>query len=237
MLDNLEVEVKNWNNAYSFSSEENGKKRIYTIFSPKLKQKLREIIFPCEVPSRVSAQYEGKNSSGDCILYQPGKDDLPDQLTLISRELAEQLKITDGTNEKDPWEKWDEEWKEVKEKWQKAETELGIPSGSIRHYWCGKDKDSSITNEGMYFKSETQQHLITLENKKDTVSIVAPQIQEITDKKESKDKKQVSERKEKEVKPDNKENFNLAPTSTGKAMTGMVGIVGALSVMIYLATK
>jgi len=51
------------------------------------------------VPSRISVQYEGKNSFGDRILYQPGKDDLPDQLTLISRELAEQLKITDGTNE------------------------------------------------------------------------------------------------------------------------------------------
>ncbi|CAG8810970.1 25949_t:CDS:2 [Gigaspora margarita] len=68
--------------------QENGKKRIYTIYSPELKQKLREIIFPCEVPSEVRAQYKGKNSHGDCILYQPGKGDLPDQLTLINKEVA-----------------------------------------------------------------------------------------------------------------------------------------------------
>jgi hypothetical protein len=92
LVDKLEIEIRNWNNAYSFSSEEDGKKRIYTIYSPKLKQKLKEIISPYAVPNRVSVQYEGKNSYGDRILYQPGKDDLPDQLTLTSRELAEQLK-------------------------------------------------------------------------------------------------------------------------------------------------
>jgi len=93
MLDSLEIEVKRWNNAYSFSSEENGKKRIYTIYSPELRRKLREIIFPLEVPSKVSVQYKGKNNHGDRIVYQPGKDDLPDQLTLTSGEIVDQQEI------------------------------------------------------------------------------------------------------------------------------------------------
>jgi len=81
---------------------------------------LRGIIFPCETPSEVNAKYEGKNSYGDHILYHPEKGNLPDQLTLISRELAEQEKITDGTNEKDVEKNWVEEGrkerKETKEK-------------------------------------------------------------------------------------------------------------------------
>lgn len=100
MLDSLEVEIKSWDNAYSFSSEEDGKKRTYTIYSPQLRQKLREIIFPCEIPHKVKAQYKGKNSYGDRIVYQPGKDDLPDQLTLISREIIDQQEIDEEREEK-----------------------------------------------------------------------------------------------------------------------------------------
>jgi len=121
MLDNLEIEIKKWNNDYSFSSEGDDKKRIYTIYSPELKKKLREIIFPCVIPSEISAQYEGKNSQGDRILYHPGKGGLPDQLTLMSRELMEKRGIADRVNEKEKGENWVEEWrkerKETKEKW------------------------------------------------------------------------------------------------------------------------
>src|ERR1044071_5712867 len=92
MLENkLEIEIKNWSNAYSFSSEEDGKKRIYTIYSPELKKKLQAMVFPFGKPNSGSVQYRGKNSFGDRILYQPGKDDLPDQLTLISREVVQEM--------------------------------------------------------------------------------------------------------------------------------------------------
>jgi len=59
---------------------------------------------------------------------------------------------------------------------------LGIPSGSIRHHFSSKDNEGNIVDEAMYFKSETQSHLITLENKKTN----SPQIQEIMDEKTSK---------------------------------------------------
>jgi hypothetical protein len=67
------------------------------------------MIFRREIPSEVNSQYEGKSSYGDRILYKPGKDDLPDQLTLISRELVEQVENADRLGEKDVWENWDEE--------------------------------------------------------------------------------------------------------------------------------
>jgi len=58
---------------------------------------LRKIVSPFETLAEGSIQYEGKNSQGDHILYQQGeKDNLPDQLTLISREISESPKnITD----------------------------------------------------------------------------------------------------------------------------------------------
>jgi len=184
MLDNLEIEIKKWNNDYSFSSEDDDKKRIYTIYSPELKRKLREIIFPCVIPSEVSAKYEGKNSYGDRILYHPEKSDLPDQLTLISRELVEQPKITDGTNEKDVEKNWEErkERGKTKEEWEKQEKELGVlpRSSGVRHYFTGWNDKGEVVYEGTYFKSETQSHLIKIENK-DKITI-SPQIQEITEK-------------------------------------------------------
>jgi len=51
---------------------------------------LREIISPYGMLGKGNIQYKGKNSYGDCILYQQGKDGLPDQLTLINREIAEE---------------------------------------------------------------------------------------------------------------------------------------------------
>jgi len=93
MLDNLEIEIKRWDRSYSFSSEDNDRKRIYTIYSLELKKKLREIISPFGTPIGVGFDYEGENSQGDCIIYQQGSNDnLPDQLTLISREIVEQKK-------------------------------------------------------------------------------------------------------------------------------------------------
>ena len=164
MLDKLEVEIKNWDNAYSFSSEENGKIKIYTIHSSKLKQKLREIIFPHGISSKVEAQYKGKNSYGDRIIYQPGKDDLPDQLTLISREIIDQQEIDERKEQK----KREVEWEQRKEKWKEIETELRIlPNSDItRHYFIGRNEDGKVAYEGAYFKSETQSHLITLEKVK-----------------------------------------------------------------------
>jgi len=162
-LDGLEIEIKRWDDDYSFSSEENGKKRIYTIYSPKLRQKLREIIFPCEVPSRVSVQYKGKNSHGDRVVYQPGKSDLPDQLTLISREIVDQQEIDEEREQEKEKNKWDQR----KEEWKNREAELGISSnGGTRSYWYGKDKEGNIVNEGTYFKSETESYLISLERVK-----------------------------------------------------------------------
>jgi len=66
------------------------KKRIYTIYSPELRQKIREIISPYGIVGKGNIQYEGKNSQDDRIIYQQGKDDLPDKLTLISKEIAEE---------------------------------------------------------------------------------------------------------------------------------------------------
>src|SRR6185436_554703 len=94
-IDNLEIEIKKQDEAYSFSSEENGKKRIYTIYSPELRQKIREIISPYGIVGKGNIQHEGKNSQDDCIIYQQGKDDLPDKLTLISREIAEEKNETE----------------------------------------------------------------------------------------------------------------------------------------------
>lgn len=172
MLDNLEIEIKKWDKDYSFSSEEDDKKRVYTIYSPKLKQKLREVISPYAALSKVSIQYEGKNSYGDSILYQQGKGDLPDRLTLTSREVVERLELTDGVadekkKEKDVWEGWDEKWKGLKNLWEKQEAESGTSSSSAtRHYFSGRNKDGEIVYEASLVKSETQTHFISLENKK-----------------------------------------------------------------------
>ena len=56
MLDNLEIEIKRWNQSYSFSSEDNDKKRIYAIYSPELGQKVREIISPYGIVGKQLAQ-------------------------------------------------------------------------------------------------------------------------------------------------------------------------------------
>jgi len=114
-IDNLEIEIKKWNNDYSFSSEENGKKRIYTVYSPKLKQKLREIISPYGIVGKGNVQYEGENSHGDRILYQQGKDDLPDQLTLMSREIVDEKKEVINTDQQNRVNEWKKETLNEKE--------------------------------------------------------------------------------------------------------------------------
>jgi len=190
VIDNLEIEIKKWDNDYFFSSEENGKKRIYTIHSPELKQKLREIIYPYGIVGKGNIQYEGKNSHGDHILYQQGKDDLPDQLTLISREIAERKK---ELKELDEWDKVDAEfkemedgfkkseteWKKMEAEWKERESKLGVPTNYIeKHSWRSWNNDGTIGMKGMYIKGENQSQLIIFENK-----TASPQIQEITDEK------------------------------------------------------
>jgi len=89
-IDNLEIEIrKSSNEGYSFFSEYDGKKRTYTIHSPELKRKLREIIFPFGSFGKGSVKYKGENSYGDCIFYFQGKVDEPSRLMLISREIVE----------------------------------------------------------------------------------------------------------------------------------------------------
>jgi len=103
MVNNLENEIKKQDNGYSFSSEDDDRKRIYTIFSLELKQKVREIIFPFGTSDKENDQYQGKSGQGDTIFYQQGKDNFPDQLTLTSgkhKEVADkaehQQKEKDG---------------------------------------------------------------------------------------------------------------------------------------------
>jgi len=75
-------------------------------------------------------------------------------------------------------------------------------SVGTRHYFCGRDDKGNVVYEGTYFKSETQSHLITLENKKNN----PPQIQEITDEKaEQKDKEASKNSVKHEEKKDDKE--------------------------------
>jgi hypothetical protein len=169
MLDNLEIEIKRWNQSYSFSSEDNDRKRVYTIYSPELKKKLREIISPYGTPIRVGFHYEGKNSQGDCILYQQGSNDnLPDQLTLVSKEIAEQRKITNGTEqqkEKKSWENWDTEWEQARALWKRQEAEMGASPGVIKSYFSGKNKDGEKVMEGTYIQSENRSQITVMENK------------------------------------------------------------------------
>jgi hypothetical protein len=175
MLDSLEIEIKRYDKSYSFSSEDDDRKRIYIIYSPELKKKLREIISPYGTPIWVGFDYEGKNSQGDCILYQQGSNDnLPDQLTLISREVVEQKQIASGTEqkkEKTGWENWDAEWKEVKTLWKRQESELGVSSSAIKSYFSGKNKDGEKVMEGTYIRSENQSQIVVMENKTSPLQI------------------------------------------------------------------
>jgi len=188
MLDNLEIEIKRWDRSYSFSSEDNDRKRIYTIYSLELKKKLREIISPFGTPIGVGFDYEGENSQGDCIIYQQGSNDnLPDQLTLISREIVEQKKITNGIEqqkEKTGWENWDTEWKQTRALWKKQEAELGVSPGAIKSYFSGKNKNGEKIVEGTYIKSENRSQIIAIENK-----TFPQQIQEIADNENKKTEK------------------------------------------------
>jgi hypothetical protein len=90
---NFEIQISKFakDKGYSFSSEENGKKRIYMIFLPELKEKVRKIFLPYGMEGSGNIQYGGKDREGNRILYKQGSSiDLPDKLTLVSRELAEQ---------------------------------------------------------------------------------------------------------------------------------------------------
>jgi hypothetical protein len=158
MVNNLEIEIKKQDDGYSVFSEDDDKKRIYTIFSPKLKQKMREIIFPFGTSNKENDQYQGKSSQGDNIFYQQGKENIPDQLTLIS--VNKYKEITDKTEhqqkEEDGWENWDAEWEKAEALWKKTESELGMPSGGTRHYFSGRNSDGEIVMEGICMKSENQ---------------------------------------------------------------------------------
>src|SRR4051794_36208382 len=99
MVNNLEIEIKKRDDGYSFSFEDDDKKRIYAIFSPELKQKVRGIIFPFGISNKGNDQYQGKNNQGDSIFYQQGKDNFPDQLVLISEKDFRNKEITDKTEQ------------------------------------------------------------------------------------------------------------------------------------------
>jgi len=171
---NLEIEIKKWDKGYSFSSEENGKKRIYTICSPELRQKIRKIISPYGIVGKGNIQYSGKNSDGDRILYQQGKDGLPDKLILISREIEDKKEL----KELDEWDKLDAEfreikdglkkseteWKKIEEKWKKQETEVGVSTNCTeKHTWCSWNDEGLIDKKVMYCGNKPQ--LIEVEDK------------------------------------------------------------------------
>lgn len=177
MVNNLEIEIRKQDDGYLFSSEKDGKKRIYIIYSPELRKKLREIISLYWIPSGVNMQYDGKNSQDDRILYQQGKDDLSDQLTLISGVGGGEEQKQKG--EEDAWDKWDAEWEQVETLWKKQESELGILSSGTRHYFSGRNSDGKVIVEGTCVKSGNRSQLVILENQ--DVSNHSSQIQEITD--------------------------------------------------------
>lgn len=166
MVNNLETEIKKKDDGYSYYFEDDDKKRIYTIFSSELKQKVREVIFPFGTSDKGNDQYQGKSSQGDSIFYQQGKDNCPDQLILVSGKDLEHKKITDdktehqeivkNRKEEDPWENWDAEWERTEALWKKTESEFGIISGGTRHYFAGRNSDGKVVLEGVCVKSETQ---------------------------------------------------------------------------------
>ena len=176
MLDSLEIEIKRWDKSYSFSSEDNDRKRIYSIYSLELKKKLREIISPFGTSAGVEFDYEGKNSQGDRILYKQGSsDNLPDQLTLISREATEQKKLVDNVTEQNKertgWENWDTEWEQARVLWKRQEAELGTLSSATKSYFSGKDMDGEKVMEGTYVKSGSRSQIIVMKNKTSPLQI------------------------------------------------------------------
>lgn len=165
MVNDLEIEIKKRDDGYSFSFEDDDKKRVYTIFSLELKQKVREIIFPFGTSDKGNDRYQGKNSQGDIISYQQGKGNFPDELVLISgkgfkhKEIAdktENQKKVESQKEKDGWENWDSEWEQTEALWKKAESKLGMPSSGVKHYFSGRNSDGKIVMEGICLKSENQ---------------------------------------------------------------------------------
>ena len=118
MINNLEIEIKKHKKGFNFSSEDNGKKRIYFIYSLELRQKLRELIFPFGIGIRISdqaqAEYGLENKQRDKILYQTGRGENPDKLVLISGNYSKQ--ITDGNEDLLKQQEIEEQKKEEAEK-------------------------------------------------------------------------------------------------------------------------
>lgn len=148
-IESFEIELKRFekDEGYSFSSEENGKKRIYTIYSAELKEKARKIFFPYGIDGSGNIQYRGENREGDRIIYKQGSSiDLPDKLILISRELAEQ-----EFDEQDKifaeMEKEIAELEQRKKEWDK-QNQSNLPSGSERHFFISKNNEGKVEVEG-----------------------------------------------------------------------------------------
>lgn len=100
MTSNLEIEIKRLkkqDKGFTFTSEDDDKKRTYLIYSLELKRKLRELVFPFGVSGRDNDQYRGKSNQGDRIFYQQDKGENPDKLVLISRKYNKA--ITDRSEE------------------------------------------------------------------------------------------------------------------------------------------
>jgi hypothetical protein len=104
---------------------------------------------------------------------------------------------------------------------------LGILPNSIdtRHYFCGRDDKGNIVCEGIYFKSETQSHSITIENKKNT----PPQLQQIKNEKTEQRIKEPSKNlvKHEEKKDDKEAVYSTPPNSSQKIAVWTTSLAGA----------
>jgi hypothetical protein len=99
-LNNLEIEIKKRkkpDEGFTFTSEDNDRKRTYFIYSLELKRKLRELAFPFGVAGdQCYAKYEGENKkSGDRVIYEKEKEETPDKLVLISGEYSKAISNED----------------------------------------------------------------------------------------------------------------------------------------------
>lgn len=166
MTNNLEIEIKKLKKqaeGFTFTSEDNDRKRVYLIYSSELKRKLRELVFPFGVISeQCQAKYQGKiKKTGDRVLYQKEKgEENPDKLVLISGKYSKA--ITEGNEEllkQQEIERQEEaEKKRLDGLWEKEmeRREISPSTKVVKHYFCGRDKDRKIVVEGIGINSETR---------------------------------------------------------------------------------
>lgn len=148
---NFEIQISKFakDKGYSFFFEENGKKRVYMICLPELKEKVRKIFLPYGIEGSGNIQYSGKDREGNRIIYKKGSSiDLPDELILISKDIRDQ-EIDEQDEIFAEFEKDLAELEQRKKEWDKENKEP-LPSGSERHFFISKNKDGKIENEGSF---------------------------------------------------------------------------------------